>query len=139
MQRLLSNIFPVANIRKHHFYEAFKNSSWNDYHWRCMTTAKFIFESAALETHGEERCLNLEKGVWTRCWSSWAHLSPPATAGIFLFTGVQPEKVRGHYLHGYYNTLPYTHIIHIIYLAHNSQSGAAPEQKLEGYLHAIKI
>lgn len=66
-------------------------------------------------THGWGRCLNLEKGVWMRCWSSWAHLSPPATAGMFLFTGVQPAEVSSHYLHRYYvASYPQTHITQIV-------------------------
>lgn len=77
---------------------------------RCMTRAKlfffflffafFFFSCAVLGvTHGWGRSVNLEKGVWIRCCSSWAHLRPPATAGMFLLTAVQPARVGSHYSH----------------------------------------
>lgn len=66
---------------------------------RRAVTSSFIFLIGFIrsETHGWESSLNLKKGAWIRCCTSWAHLSPPATAGIFLLTGAEPEEVKHHH------------------------------------------
>lgn len=101
MQRLYSISFQWLIFQSLIFTRPLEQLIQSLIHVKCMTMCNYIFHSALVEageeTHGWERCLNLEKGAWMRCCSSSAHLSPPATAGIFLLTGAEPEEVKWHY------------------------------------------
>lgn len=97
-------LFPISSKRPILQNIAFKTATaalqMHDYS-KIIFLFSFLFFSCAVlgVTHGWWRSVNLEKGVRIRCCSSWAHLRPPATAGMFLLTGVQPARVHSHYSH----------------------------------------